>query len=337
MIANTTSAARVSRRSFLAAAAVGVAANAAEAQQPVPIIDCHMHLFDQTRPQGVPYSGGRGNTQPALPPRYRNLAAPLGIVGAIEIDASPWVEDNLWVLEQEENATFMVGTAGNLQPEKPEFKEYLDRYRKNKLFLGIRYGNVWGYDLPGQVKNPMFIEGLKLMAQASLTLDSGNARPDLIAALVTVKDKVPDLRIVLDHTANLTPRPAAPNDRGQISKADRTAMEANLRELVKRPHVYFKLSEVMQMGADGAPVTDPAVYKPRLDYLFDIFGEDRVVFGSDWPNGNAVDHLDVIVKIVRDYFSNRPRPVQEKFFWKNSIPAFQWIKREPGQPQLSGA
>jgi L-fuconolactonase len=91
------------------------------------------------------------------------------------------------------------------------------------------------------------------------------------------------------------------------------------------------------MGADGAPVTDRAMYKPRLDYLFDVFGEDRVVFGSDWPNGNAVDHLDVIVRIARDYFSARTRSVQEKFFWKNSIAAFKWIKREPSQPHLSGA
>jgi L-fuconolactonase len=338
MIKNATSASELSRRKFLTAATVAIATNVSgEAQQPVPIIDCHIHLFDQTRPQGAPYAGGRGNTEPALPSRYQKLAVPLGIVGAIEIDASPWVEDNLWVLEQEEKATFMVGTAGNLQPEKPEFKEYLDRYHKNKLFLGIRYGNVWGYNLVSQVENPVFIEGLKLMAQAGLTLDTGNSRPDLIAAIVRVKDKVPGLRIVFDHTANLAPRPPAPNDRRQISPADRTAMEANLRELVNRPHVYFKLSEVMQMGADGAPVTDPAIYKARLDYLFDIFGEDRVVFGSDWPNGNAVEHLDVIVRIARDYFSTKTRPVQEKFFWKNSIPAFQWIKREPGQPQLSGA
>jgi L-fuconolactonase len=328
----------VSRRRFLAGAAIAARSGSnmlqAQVEQPVPIIDCHIHLFDQTRPQGAPYSGGRGNTQPALPARYRKLATPLGIVGAIEIDASPWVEDNLWVLEQEQNETFMVGTAGNLQPEKPEFKEYLERYHRNKLFLGIRYGNVWGYNLVAQVENPVFIEGLKLMAQADLTLDSGNARPDLIAALIKVKDKVPGLRIVLDHTGNLAPRPPQPNGRGQISAADRSVMEANLRELVKRPGIFFKISEVMQVEADGAPVTDPAVYKPRLDYLLDIFSEDRVVFGSDWPNGDAVDHLDVIVRIARDYFSKKTRSVQEKFFWRNSIPAFKWVRREPGQPQL---
>ena len=220
MKTNTAAAIPLSRRKFLsggALSAVGAATGLkADAAQPVPIIDCHIHLFDQTRPQGAPYSGGGSNTQPALPPRYRKLAAPLGIVGAIEIDASPWVEDNLWVLEQEQDQTFMVGTAGNLQPEKPEFKEYLERYHKNKLFLGIRYGNVWGYNLVAQVTIRYSSTALKLMAQADLTLDTGNPRPDLIAALVKIKDKIPDLRIVVDHTANLAPRPPRANGRGQI-------------------------------------------------------------------------------------------------------------------------
>src|SRR6476660_4293534 len=150
----------LSRRDLLGSAvAVGAGRIAIAQTPPIPIIDCHIHLFDQTRPQGAPYSGGgRGSTEPSLPPRYRRLATPLGIVGAIEIEASPWIEDNLWVLEVEEKDPLMVGAIGNLLPEKPEFKEYLDRYHKNKLFLGIRYGNNWGYNLPAQVSNPVFLE-----------------------------------------------------------------------------------------------------------------------------------------------------------------------------------
>src|SRR5690349_18463355 len=128
------------RRSFLASATAAAAAavNAVDAQTPlVPIIDTHIHLFDQTRPQGAPYAGNPGNTEPALPDSYRKLK-PLEIVGAIEVEASPWIEDNLWVLEVEATDSIMVGYIGNLQPDKPEFAEYLDRYHKNKLFLGIR-------------------------------------------------------------------------------------------------------------------------------------------------------------------------------------------------------
>jgi len=91
----------LNRRTFLLAGAA-LAAASATAQEPrsIPIIDTHIHLFDPRRPQGAPYTGPEGHSpQVALPDRYRSLAAPLGIVGAIEIEASPWIEDNLWVLE----------------------------------------------------------------------------------------------------------------------------------------------------------------------------------------------------------------------------------------------
>jgi L-fuconolactonase len=290
--------------------------------QAIPIIDCHIHLFDQTRPQGAPYSGGGKNTEPALPPRYRKLAEPLGIVGAIEIEASPWIEDNLWVLEVEQTDSMMLGTIGNLQPEKPEFKEYLDRYSKNKLFRGIRYGNLWGYDLIAQVANPVFVEGLKLLQQADLALDTANPRPDLLDAVLKVTDKVPGLRIIIDHLPGMFYR---------LDPNAKLATEATIRELAKRPQVYVKVSAVMRL-VDGKPSTSQALYKPTLDYLFETFGEDRLLFGSDWPNGIAFDQLPTIVKIVLDYFTAKGRRTAEKYFWKNSLAAYKWVRRDATQP-----
>jgi L-fuconolactonase len=321
----------IDRRSFLGASAAGIAALAPashlRAQQPVPIVDCHIHLFDQTRPQGAPYTGGGANKLPALPARYRKLAAPLGIVAAIEIEASPWLEDNLWVLETIQTDPLIVGTCGNLQPEKPDFAEFLERFHRNPLFLGFRYGNLWGYNLVAQADNPAFIQGLRLTAQAGLTLDSANPRPDLVAALLKVKDKVPDLRMVLDHTAALAP------GYQKMTSADRTQMEANLRDLARRPAVYFKISQFLRTGPGGKALTDAAAYQPAFDYLMDLFGEDRVIFGSDWPNSIAVDHLDAIVKIARDCFASRSRAVQQKYFWRNSLAAYRWPQRDPSQPR----
>jgi L-fuconolactonase len=316
-----------SRRSFLAAATVAASAavKAVNAQaQLVPIIDTHIHLFDQTRPQGAPYVGNAGNTEPALPSTYRNLA-PLGVVGAIEIEASPWIEDNLWVLEVEATDSIMVGAIGNLQPDKPEFAEYLDRYHKNPLFLGIRYGNIWGYSLGNQVSNPVFIEGLKLLQQADLVLDTANPDPDLIQTVIRVTDMVPGLRVVIDHVPAML---------RQLDANGRAAVDGNLRELAKRPQVYIKVSSVLIVDAGGNPVTDPAVYKPNLDYLFQTFGEDRLIFGSDWPNSIAAVNLTTIVRIVQDYFFAKSSAVAEKYFWKNSLAAYKWVRREYAQPTL---
>lgn len=310
----------LTRRNWLLAAAASALGEAQTA--PIPIIDTHIHLFDQTRPQGAPYTAAPGNTEPALPARYRTLAQPLGIVGAIEIEASPWMEDNLWVLEVEQNAPIMVGAIGNLCPERPEFAEYLDRYRKNKLFLGIRYGNLWGYDIGAQSRNPTFLDGLKLLEQAGLVLDTANPSPSLMEAVLRISDRIPGLRIVLDHVPSMLAR---------LDAAGRNAIEPTFRELAARNEIYVKVSEVIKIE-NGKAVTDLRAYTPTLDYLFDTFGEDRLLFGSDWPNGSAVNNLPAIVSVVRQYFAGKSRIAAEKYFWKNSVAAYRWIRRTPQQP-----
>src|SRR5215203_778539 len=192
----------IERRTFLASlAATAVGSGAAAQSRAIPIIDTHIHLFDPTRPQGAPYSGPKssGPPQAALPARYRALAGPLGAVGAVKVEASPWVEDNLWVLEVAERDPIIVGVVGNFEPEKPEFPEYLDRYRKNRLFRGIRCGNLWGRDLATQVESPAFIAGLRRLAEADLVMDTANPRLSLLQAIVRATDRVPTLRVVLDH------------------------------------------------------------------------------------------------------------------------------------------
>ena len=98
----------LSRRTFLAgaAAAAVTACDGAFAQSAsvdnIPIIDAHIHLFDGTRPLGAGYMGSaayRAISKTSLPSMYAPLAKPAGIVGAIVVESSPWIDDNLWYLE----------------------------------------------------------------------------------------------------------------------------------------------------------------------------------------------------------------------------------------------
>ena len=335
------------RRKFLYGTAATIAASAASSLpasavrvDDIPIIDCHIHLFDATRPQGAPYKGGRAFAGGvALPGMYAQIAKPLGIVGAIEIDASPWIEDNLWVLETIQPEPFMVGTLGNLQPDKPEFPDYLARYAKNPLYRGIRYGNLWGYSLVNQLDNPVFIQGLKLLARHDMTLETGNQNIALLQAAVRVNDAVPDLRIVLGHLPAFDPTPD-----------NRSDFEAVMKEISQRKNIWAKLSEIVHpvrtelsppRGASAASRPPPviehglAAHRERLDMLMRYMGEDRLVFGSDWPNAVGVSEVPDTVALVREYFSSKSREVAEKFFWKNSLAAYKWVKRAPDQPSLS--
>ncbi|MCP4785033.1 MAG: amidohydrolase family protein [Fuerstiella sp.] len=314
----------LSRRSFVLGTATAVAAHALAGQDeaaPIPIIDTHIHLFDATRPQGAPYAGpGGDSSNVSLPPRYRKLAEPLGIVGAVKVEASPWVEDNLWALQVAQGDPMIVGVVGNLQPEKSEFKEYLNRYHRNPLFRGIRYGNLWGYDLAAQATNPVFIEGLKRLADADLVLDSANPNVKLLQAIIRVNDQVPKLRIVIDHLPAMEP-----------TAASRSAYDRALAELRQRSNVFVKLSAVIHR-VNGSVSNDLNAHRDRLDELMSVFGEDRVIFGSDWPNSDGVTSLDKIVRIVRDYFAAQPRRVTEKYFWRNSAKVYKWIHRAEDQP-----
>jgi L-fuconolactonase len=317
----------LTRRSFLSQiAAIGATASVAAVRpqnSSMPIIDTHIHLFDPTRPQGAPYTGPPGvPIEPSLPPRYRKLATPLGIVGAVKVEASPWVEDNLWVLEVAERDPIIVGVIGNLEPEKPDFAEMLDRYHKNRLFRGIRYGNLWGRDITKQAENPAFIDGLKRLQQADLVLDTANPRVDLLQAIVKLTDRIPGLRVVLDHLPSLEPTPDL-----------RKAYDDALEQLQQRPRVFVKLSAVIHR-VNGQVSTQLAPYRDRLDQLIARFGEDRIVFGSDWPNSDGVAPLDKVVGVVREFFQTKPREVADKYFWKNSLAAYKWIKRDPSQPTV---
>src|SRR5205085_11344570 len=109
--------------------------------------------------------------------------------------------------------------------------------------------------------------GLKDLAAAKLVLDTANPTPALLSTIVRVTDLAPDLRVVIDHLPQIEPP------------------IATLRELAQRPQVYVKVSEVLRR-VDGRVPEDLAFYKSRLDEIFALFGEDRLLYGSDWPNSD---------------------------------------------------
>ncbi|MFD1140984.1 amidohydrolase family protein [Larkinella insperata] len=321
----------MNRRDFLALAAgasytAGLPALSRRQDNPIPIIDTHIHLFDTARPQGVPWPTQQDRIlyQPALPERYRKIAAPHGIVGAIVVEASPWLDDNQWVLDQAAQDPMIIATVGNLEPGQPPFRQQLERFQRNPLFRGIRYGNLWGHDLARQVSDPRFIADLQVIARAGLTLDTANPNTALLAAIVRVTDQVPGLRVVIDHL----PQMLQPQD----TRARQT-IQAHLQELSGRPQVYVKISEVLRR-VDGKIPQELSFYRERLDELFGLFGENRLLYGSDWPNSDQWLSFEAGLNLVRDYFTAKGRTVSEKYFWKNSIAAYHWRKRTPTQPEL---
>ncbi len=268
------------RRSFLGAAAgLGCAASAARPR--MPIIDSHVHLYDPSRPQGVPWPDKKQASiyRTFLPADFRKIAEPFGVVGMIEVECSPWVEDNYWVLDVAAKDPIVVGTIGDLHPGKPDFRKHLDSLHRNPLFRGIRFGYLWGRSVADEVPKPEFIADLKVFAEAGLTLDTVGP-PQLHTDVVRLTDKVPELRVVIDHLPAVRPPAEA--------KA-RAASEEALRELGKRPQVFVKISEVFQRADPGGRIPhELSFYRPMLDKYWGLFGADRLLFGSDWTNSEPM-------------------------------------------------
>ena len=93
----------------------------------------------------------------------------------------------------------------------------------------------------------------------------------------------------------------------------------------------FRVSAVLSKIGDRVPY-ELGPYKPRLDALYDAFGPDRLLFGSDWPNSDPLGNYAQVLQVVREYFDAKGPAVAEKYFWKNSVAAYSWVHREKGQP-----
>lgn len=208
-----------------------------------------------------------------------------------------------------------MGLVGFLDAGKPGFGGHLDRFGKNPLFRGIRYGDLWGRNIVDQVGNRQFVEDMRLLADRDMSLDTANPNLNLLEAMLRLSDRVPDLRMIVDHLPKI-----------RLKDSDRGRYEQILREFSSRPQTYVKISAVLsdRAGRVSYSLDD---YRSTIDEIAEAFGEDRVLYGSDWPNSDPLGTYGQVLGIVREYFEEKSRAAREKYFRLNSKAAYKWIER----------
>ncbi len=311
------------RRNFLRAAAVTAAASthakgiaAGRAVTPNRVIDTHTHFYDPTRPQGVPWPPDNSSPlyRKVMPKDFLAAAKPVGVRETVVVEASEWVEDNQWVLDLAEQNKSIVGLVGNLNPNDPKFKAHLRRLSKNPLLRGLRWRDKL-VALDGDLA-PLIVAA-KQLAACDLELDL-LVPYSLLPSMQRLAQAVPDLRIVINHAG----RPGDP-------QALPSKWKENVAQIAKLPNVFMKASGLIEQATSefGKSPTDTEYYLPVLDYLWDHFGEDRLIYGSNWPVSQKGGTYATSYRVVEQFFSGKGNSVAEKYFCKNSQAVYRWIER----------
>lgn len=317
------------RRTFIKAAATAalgaslpaphpLVAAAASAGSPAPLlIDTHTHFYDPNRPQGVPWPGKQDKVlyQTILPKDYRAQPVPQPVAGTVVVEASAWVEDNQWILDLAAKDPFIVGLVGNLPVGTPEFAALLKRFAANPIFRGIRIGHS---ALKTGLTQPAYLADLRRLADHDLELDI-NGGPALLADAAKLAGAIPALRLVINHVANVRIDGQAPP----------AAWRDGLRAAAAHPRVFCKVSALVEGTgrSDGTAPRAVDFYRPVLDAVWQAFGEERVIYGSNWPVSNRFAPLATVQGIVADYFTAKGAAARAKFFSGNAAVAYKWVKR----------
>ena len=116
---------------------------------------------------------------------------------------------------------------------------------------------------------PDFIRGVQILAEYGLSFDLGVRQLQLWNTIALVR-ACPDVSFVLDHVGK-------PNVKDGVLDPWRD----EIRELASFPNVFCKLSG-MTTEADWERWTVDDL-RPYAEHVLAAFGEDRVMYGGDWP------------------------------------------------------
>ena len=190
-----------------------------------------------------------------LPVDWQAVAEPCGVTGSVLVQSQESARDTAWLLELAEAHDFILGVVGWAGLTGTDFP-------RSRWLKGLR-PMVQGYPADN-LDNAALDSGLAAMAEQDLVFDA-LVRPQHLPALERMAGRHPALSIVIDHAAK-------PDIAGGALAGWQTAMT----RLAALPNVTCKLSGLLT-EAGRRDVT------PVIGWLFETFGADRLIWGSDWP------------------------------------------------------
>jgi L-fuconolactonase len=235
----------------------------------VPTIDAHLHVWDLALHDYAWLGPQHGRLYASFSPdQAREGLAGCGVGSAVLVQAEDSTAETEYLLDVADRHPWVAGVVGWLPLADPgATAAFLETFRRHPRFCGVRH-LVHADPRPDFLDTAPVRESLRQVADAGLPFDVPDAYPRHLEQAGRLADDLADLVVVIDHLAKPPlGRPAMGEWRVQL---ERVARSANT------------VAKVSGLRAPGAPYTVAAV-RPAWDVALDVFGPERLMFGSDWP------------------------------------------------------
>jgi len=235
------------------------------------IVDAHQHFWNLETgdyPWLTPDSGVLYRTYE--PQDLAPELATAGIDGTVLVQAADSFAETDAMLARADACDFVAGVVGWVPLMAPgETAEAIERYRSHRRFVGVRH-LIHDEPDPDWLVRGEVLESLGLLAGAGLTFDVVSVLPRHLEHVVTLAERHPGLRIVIDHLSK--PR---------IRDHEWEPWATGLAAAAALPNVHAKISGlVTEADHERWTVED---LRPYVEYAVEVFGPERLMFGSDWP------------------------------------------------------
>jgi len=203
-----------------------------------------------------------------LPEDLADILAEHRFDGSVVVQAATVPEEATWLLELADRHDFIRGVVGWVDLTSQDVGARLDVLQKHPKFRGVRHP---AHDEPDDrwLLREDVVRGLKELERRDLPYDL-LIRPRHLALIQELADRVPKLRMAIDHLA-----------KPPIAQKRMDGWDEDLRQIAQIPNIYVKLSGMIT-EADPRNWTARDL-APFVQHVYRLFGPDRLMFGSDWP------------------------------------------------------